>query len=72
MKKIVVYVKRSCVQCDATLRHLGSLGLSYETMEATENIEHLKALGYLSAPVVVAGDESWSGYRPDLLNSLVK
>jgi len=23
------------------------------------------ALGYLQAPVVVAGDDHWSGFRPD-------
>jgi glutaredoxin-like protein NrdH len=28
------------------------------------------ALGYLQAPVVVAGNEHWSGFRPDRINGL--
>jgi glutaredoxin-like protein NrdH len=32
----------------------------------------VKALGYISAPVVVSGDEHWSGFRIDRLNGLVE
>ena len=28
------------------------------------------ALGYLQAPVVVAGGEHWSGFRPDRIKAL--
>jgi glutaredoxin-like protein NrdH len=28
------------------------------------------ALGYLQAPVVVAGNEHWSGFRPDRIKAL--
>lgn len=28
------------------------------------------ALGYLQAPVIVAGDEHWSGFRPDRIKTL--
>jgi glutaredoxin-like protein NrdH len=28
----------------------------------------IQALGYSSAPVVVAGDSHWSGFRPDLID----
>ena len=28
------------------------------------------ALGYLQAPVVVAGDSHWSGFRPDRIKEL--
>ena len=28
------------------------------------------ALGYLQAPVVVAGSEHWSGFRPDRIKAL--
>jgi glutaredoxin-like protein NrdH len=30
----------------------------------------VKGLGYTAAPVVVAGDEHWSGFRPDLIESI--
>jgi glutaredoxin-like protein NrdH len=32
--------------------------------------EYVKSLGYLQAPVVVAGDTHWSGFRPDMLLTL--
>jgi glutaredoxin-like protein NrdH len=28
------------------------------------------ALGYLQAPVVVAGNDHWSGFRPDRIKTL--
>jgi glutaredoxin-like protein NrdH len=30
------------------------------------------SLGYLQAPVVVAGNEHWSGFRPDRIKALSK
>jgi glutaredoxin-like protein NrdH len=33
-------------------------------------MDRVKALGYQAAPVVIAGDDHWSGFRPDRLNSL--
>jgi len=32
--------------------------------------DYVMALGYLQAPVVVAGGEHWSGFRPDRINAL--
>ena len=31
--------------------------------------DYVMALGYLQAPVVVAGDEHWSGFRPDRIKA---
>jgi glutaredoxin-like protein NrdH len=30
----------------------------------------VRGLGYLQAPVVVAGDTHWSGFRPDQISAL--
>jgi glutaredoxin-like protein NrdH len=30
----------------------------------------IKALGYTAAPVVFAGEEHWSGFRPERIQSL--
>ncbi|MCS4277407.1 MULTISPECIES: glutaredoxin-like protein NrdH [Mycetocola] len=70
---ITVYTKPSCVQCTATYRALDSKGLEYEVLDvsADENaLEAVKALGYLQAPVVIADDEHWSGFRPDKIEEL--
>lgn len=72
---ITVYSKPSCVQCDATKRALNKQGLDYEVIDMSldlEALEFVKSLGYVQAPVVMAGDEHWSGYRPDLIKALAK
>ena len=70
---ITVYSKPACVQCDATKRALDRSGLAYEVIDITQDEqarEHVLSLGYLQAPVVVVGDEHWSGYRPDRIKAL--
>lgn len=72
-KKITVYSKPSCVQCTATYRALDTAGLEYNIIDLSEDpaaLAHVKTLGYLSAPVVVAGDDHWAGFRPDKINAL--
>ena len=68
-----VYSKPSCVQCTATYRALDKQGIEYEVFDLSEDekaLQTVKELGYLQAPVVVAGDDSWSGFRPDKINEL--
>lgn len=70
---ITVYTKPSCVQCNATYRALDSKGIEYEVLDLSEDaaaLEKVKELGYLQAPVVVADDEHWSGFRPDKIAEL--
>ena len=70
---ITVYTKPACVQCTATYRALDKVGLEYDVIDISENPEardFVMALGYLQAPVVVAGDEHWSGFRPDRIKTL--
>ncbi len=69
---ITVYSKPMCVQCDATYRALDKQGLPYERVDLTQDPEALdfvQGLGYQQAPVVMAGDEHWSGYRPDRIKA---
>ena len=33
-------------------------------------LEQVKALGYLQAPVVIADEDHWSGFRPDKIDEL--
>ncbi|MEB4614629.1 glutaredoxin-like protein NrdH [Leucobacter sp. M11] len=70
---ITVYTKPSCVQCTATYRALDSKGIEYNVLDLSEDaaaLEAVKELGYLQAPVVVADDEHWSGFRPDKIAEL--
>jgi glutaredoxin-like protein NrdH len=70
---ITVYTKPACVQCNATYRALDKAGIEYDVIDISEDAEardFVMALGYLQAPVVVAGDDHWSGFRPDRIKSL--
>lgn len=70
---VTVYTQPSCVQCTMTKKHLDKLGIAHETVDVTADPEahaYVKSLGYTAAPVVVAGEDHWSGYRPDRLKGL--
>lgn len=70
---ITVYTKPACVQCNATYKALDKAGVAYEVIDISQDSDardYVMALGYLQAPVVVAGDEHWSGFRPDRIKAL--
>jgi glutaredoxin-like protein NrdH len=70
---ITVYSKPACVQCDATYRALDKRGIEYTIVDISadaEALEMVRGLGYLQAPVVVAGNDHWSGFRPDQIAAL--
>ncbi len=71
--RITIYTRNDCVQCHATKRAMESRGVAFEMV----NVDHcpdaadtLRAQGFRSLPVVVAGETSWSGFRPDMINRL--
>ncbi|MDO5622797.1 MAG: glutaredoxin-like protein NrdH [Paracoccus sp. (in: a-proteobacteria)] len=70
---ITVYSKPACVQCTATTRALDARGIDYNLVDLTEDsnaFEIVTSLGYRQAPVVVAGDSHWAGFRPDMIGRL--
>lgn len=70
---ITVYTKPNCVQCDATKRAMDKQGLDYDIVDLTQDIfalDRIKDLGFAQAPVVFAGEDSWSGFRPDKIKAL--
>jgi glutaredoxin-like protein NrdH len=87
MPIVTVYTQPACVQCDRTKKWLddpkrGNMEGQYKIVDLSENPEALaavKALGYMSAPVVVIGnpgsndDEThWYGFRPDMLTQFAR
>lgn len=71
--KITVYTKPACVQCNATYKALDKQGIEYNIVDITEDPaarDYVVGLGYLQAPVIVAGDTHWSGFRPDRIKAL--
>ena len=70
---ITVYTKPACVQCNATYKALDKQGIEYQVVDISvddEAREYVMALGHLQAPVVVAGSDHWSGFRPERISSL--
>ena len=70
---ITVYSKPACVQCTATTRALDAKGLSYQVIDLSEDADAMtkvSAMGYRQVPVVVAGDDHWAGFRPDMIGRL--
>lgn len=70
---ITVYSKPACVQCDATYRAMDKNGIDYVIVDISSDpvaLDYVKSLGHMQAPVVVAGADHWSGYRPDRIREL--
>lgn len=70
---VTVYSKPSCVQCAATTRALDAKGIGYELIDLTADdsaMAFVQQLGYRQAPVVVADDLHWAGFRPDMIARL--
>ncbi|MCD9146957.1 glutaredoxin-like protein NrdH [Pseudophaeobacter flagellatus] len=71
---ITVYSKPACVQCTATTRALELRGVDFELIDLTEDLaamELVQRLGYRQAPVVIAGDDHWAGFRPDKISAMI-
>ena len=67
---VTVYTLPACVQCDTTKRYLTNNGIDFTAIDMSSDdsaLDYVKSLGYQAAPVVVAGDDHWSGFRPDQL-----
>lgn len=73
MAQVTVYTLPACVQCDSTKRMLQRNNVEYNEVDLSKNsdaLEMVRALGYTAAPVVIAGDAHWSGFRMDMLSTL--
>ncbi|MEV7962362.1 glutaredoxin family protein [Oerskovia paurometabola] len=72
---VTVYTQPACQPCLATKRLLTKRGVEFTEIDVTQDAEArelVRSLGYLEAPVVIAGDTHWSGYRPDQIHALTK
>lgn len=71
--RITIYTRNDCVQCHATKRAMESRGFAFELInldQHPEAVDDLREKGYRQLPVVVTDQESWSGFRPDMINRL--
>jgi glutaredoxin-like protein NrdH len=70
---VTVYTLPACVQCDSTKRMLQRNQIEYAEVDMSQDpvaLEMVKTMGYTAAPVVVSGDEHWSGFRMDKIQAI--
>lgn len=70
---VTIYSKAGCAGCNMTKKRFDELGIRYFEKHTDVNpvyLEEVKAMGYSSLPVVVAGEESWFGFRPDKIKQI--
>ncbi|WP_163557075.1 glutaredoxin-like protein NrdH [Halomonas sp. NO4] len=71
--EVLVYSRPACVQCVATYRALERQGIDFRVIDIEADPAGRRAveeLGYRQLPVVIAGEEHWSGFRPDRIQEL--
>lgn len=72
---VTVYSKPTCVQCKATYHYLDKAGIEYDKVDISETpeaAELVTSLGYSQVPVVVAGEDHWSGLKVDRIRALAE
>lgn len=72
---VTVYTKPACVQCTATYRALDKAGITYQSVDLTQDpaaLAKVQEMGFQQAPVVVTDDDNWSGFRPDKITELAQ
>jgi glutaredoxin-like protein NrdH len=71
---VIVYSNPNCTACEQTKRFLTVKGVAFEAkmiQDSPEVFSLIEEKGYSAAPVVVAGEDSWSGFRLDKLSTLI-
>lgn len=73
VETVTVYTKPACVQCDMTKKWLETRGIPFETEDLLEpdNLAAAKSLGYMSAPVILAGEHHFAGFNINELNNIL-
>lgn len=71
---VTVYTTPNCVQCESTKRMLTKNNVPYDVVDLSQDADAMamvRDLGYVAAPVVIAGDRHWSGFRIEKIKNLI-
>jgi glutaredoxin-like protein NrdH len=72
--QVTVYTTPSCPQCEMTKKVLTKGNIRFDVVDLSTDddaMEMVKGMGYVSAPVVIAKEQSWSGFRLGLLEGVI-
>lgn len=70
---ITIYSTAGCPACTMTKRRFNDLGIDYQEKHVDINeiyLQEVKDLGFQTLPVIVAGENKWSGFRPDMIQKI--
>ena len=71
--QVTVYTTPACVQCAQTKKMMDRLGIHYDSIDLSQHPEQLEQFrqdGMTQAPIVIAGDTRWTGFRLEKIKSL--
>jgi len=71
--QVTVYTTPACVQCHQTKRMMDRLGIHYDAIDLVQHPEQLEQFrqdGMTQAPIVIAGESRWTGFRLEKIKSL--
>lgn len=70
---VKVYSKSNCPACSRTKEFLETMHIRYEEFNIEENDSNFNEvieMGFQQVPVVVCGEDKWSGHQPSKLMTL--
>lgn len=73
--KVTLFSTPNCIQCKQTAKQFEKRGIVFDTLNLEnhpEILDQFKGLGYTSAPIVLAGNQSWSGFRLSKIEELAQ
>lgn len=71
---VTVLTQPGCQPCLATERRLKKIGIPFEMRDVSTDPEAMAlaiGTGEKITPIVIYGEEVWSGYRPDKIDGLM-
>ena len=69
-----IYSTPNCIQCIATEQEMKRKGIPFEIVDLSQDKEAFQLvsdLGYKQAPIVITGENHWSGFRHDKIAGLI-
>lgn len=71
---LTIYGRPGCERCKVLVKRCQRKGVPYQYVDVEEDpaaAAHLKALGFVTAPVGEYGEDRWSGVRIDKVDALI-
>lgn len=72
--QITLFTTPNCPQCRITKKMFDEAQILYEIVDLSTDADAMnmvKELGHVAAPVVIAGDKNWSGFRHGKILNLI-